>query len=169
MGLESFHIVAVPDEVDITRDKEYWSLCGNSNVHLKNIENELGNIGALKGEEGYWIIENCIEMRLYECNEFFQGIEIRGCISCIREGSEICYNTIKMICDKVVVLKVFINNKEVELINFKSFYDVLLENYKTKIDLFNKQYDNVQLKVTSSDFYKEIRKRKKWYYKFFRK
>ncbi len=43
--------------------------------------------------------------------------------------------------------------------------NLLRSMYNDKITIFQKQYGHVQFKVTCDEFYKEIKKRNKWYYK----
>ena len=68
---------------------------------------------------------------------------------------------------KIKKLNIFVLNQEVKVENFNALYEVVCFMYSEKIRIFKKQYGNIELKVTSGNFYDEIRKRKRWYYKIF--
>lgn len=55
----------------------------------------------------------------------------------------------------------------IKIENENDLYETICYMYSEKIKIFKKQYGDVKLKVTSGNFYREIRWRKKWYYKIF--
>lgn len=171
MGMESFSIIALPYQVNIVKEEEYWYLKGSSEILSKEFESQLKSIGAIKynSNDDEWILDDCIEMKEYKYNDFFQGLEIKGCLSYLRQGAELCYELLKKLDDKIVPLKVFILHEKVEFKDSEELYFHLNEKYNDKIRIFQKQYNSIELKVTCGNFYKEIEKRKKWYYKIFHK
>lgn len=166
MGMESFSIIALPDGVDIIRDKEYRHLKGNSNIFFKDFELELGKLENIvrRGECG-WVLDDCIEIIVYNSNGFFQGIELKGCLSYLDDGVDLGYDFIEIIRKKIVSLKIYIFNREVEVGNSKQLCKLIKEMYSDKIAIFQKQYNDVKLKATCGEFYREMKNRKKWYYK----
>ncbi len=73
--------------------------------------------------------------------------------------------SINSISKKIVPLKIYILNQEVKAENAKQLNKFIRSMYNDKITIFQKQYGHVQFKVTCDEFYKEIKKRNKWYYK----
>lgn len=165
MGIESFNIMALPEEVNIVRDKEYWYLDGSSHLLVKNIERELDKIGAIKSGNGEWILEDCLEIKEYREEAFFQGFEVRGCLSCMQYGVNLFYEFFEVFNKSIVPLKVYIFNKEIIIEDAQQLYILIKTLYNEKISIFQKQYGDIEIKVTCSNFYNEVKKRKKWYYK----
>lgn len=163
MGVESFNIMALAEEVSIVRKKEYRFINGSSNVYYKNFELELEKLTNKK--DYFWILDECIEIIGYHSNGFFQGMELRGCFSYLDKGIDSCFELIETISKKIIPLKVYILNQKVKVENAKQLDEWIRQLYNEKITIFQKYYGNIQFKVTCSEFYKEIKKRSKWYYK----
>lgn len=167
MGIESFNIMILPKNVNIIRDGEYWRLCGTTEIAIESVENELKemyNIRRKKREE--YVMDECIDVKLYENEQCFQGFELRGCLSYLRGGIEVCYNFYEYWKDKIP-MKVCILNQVVQVIDVSELYQTLCNMYSQKIKIFKKQYGDIELKTTSGSFYIEIKKRKRWYYRLF--
>lgn len=160
MGVESFNIMALVEQASIVREKEYYFINGSSIVPYKNFELELEKLANKK--DYFWILDECIEIIGYHSNEFFQGMEIRGCFSYLDKGIDLCFELIDTISKKVIPLKVYILNQEVEVENAGQLDEWIRLLYKDKITVFQKYYGNIQFKVTCSEFYKGIKKRNKW-------
>lgn len=167
MGIESFNITVLPHQVSIVSEGGYWRLEGTSTLDLKKVDEKLKILGAVKCKCNDWVIDDCIEIREYTCKGYFQGLELRGCLSNIKSGTELCCRLIETMDKEIIPLNVFVLNKKINFKNSEELYEVLQDMYGNKITIFNKQYGNIQLKVTCREFYKEIKKRKKWYYKIF--
>jgi len=164
MGMESYNIMALSREVDIVRDNEYWHSMGASNILSKEVERRLQKTGLVSCGKDEWILDDCIEIKEYCYEEFFQGFEMKGCLSYFEQGVELCYNFIKLF-DEDIPLKIVIFNQEVKVENAQQLFALTKEMYKDKFTIFQKQYNNVHLKATSGKFYEIMRKRSKWYYK----
>ena len=67
----------------------------------------------------------------------------------------------------IVPLNIFVLNELINIENENDLYETICYMYSEKINIFKKQYGDIELKVTSGNFYQEIRRRKKWYYKIF--
>lgn len=164
MGMESFNIMALAEEVKIVNDKEYWSLEGKSKFQSSVIDSIIKEFGAIRYNTYDWILDDCIEIKEYVKEGGFQGIEIRGCLAYLKEGVDLCYELINYM-NKQVSLDVYIYNEKVEVKDSEQLYAYILQLYKGKIEIFIRQYGDIKLKVTSGNFYKEIKKRSSWSYK----
>lgn len=76
----------------------------------------------------------------------------------------ICHNYFKL-CEHRSIENILIDF--INLITYYHIKETICNMYSEKIEIFKKQYGCVELKVTSGNFYYEIRRRKKWYYKIF--
>lgn len=166
MGMESFNIMILPENVNIIRDREYWRLCGTTEIAIESVENELKEMCNMQRKDKEYVMDECIDIKLYENEQYFQGFELRGCLSYIRGGIEDCYNFYEYWKDKIP-LKICILNQVVEVRDASELYQTLCNMYSKKIQIFKRQYDDIELKTTSSSFYTKIKKRKRWYYKLF--
>lgn len=163
--MESFSIMALADEVSIMRKKEYRYINGSSNVPYKDFELELKKMSNVRKDGYIWLLDGYLEIIGYNFNGFFQGIELKGCLSYLNGGIDLCFEFIKIINNKITPLKIYILNQEVEIESSNQLCEFTKHMYNDKITIFQKQYGNVQLKVTCGEFYKEMKKRSKWYYK----
>lgn len=167
MGMESYSITLLPSNVNIVRKSDYWHIEGCSGLPIRDFELALDKIGAERTGDAIWIINNCIELMQFSNNDFFQGLEVKGCLSYLEGGIDLCYDLIKLLNDNILKTNVFVLNQMVEIENAQDLYNIVKSMYKDKITIFNRQYDNIELKVTCGEFYKEIEKKRKWYYKIF--
>ena len=164
MGLESYNILLLPENVSIIRENEYWKLCGASDISVNIIHEELDKLCSRKNQYPDYVLDGCIEIRVYEDKMLFQGLELRGCLSHLKGGAEECYQLYQLLNGKVP-LDLFILNEKIEINNSNDLYDALCNMYSDKLKIFRKQYENIELKATCGDFYKEIKRRRRWYNK----
>lgn len=164
MGMESFQIIVLPEGVEIYRENGYWYLNGSSNIRMKEFEKKLKQVGAVNDKNMDWIYDDCIEIRVEEENGSFQGLEIRGCFSWIRAGVDACFQLMQDL-KKEIPFEIFIMYQKVEGKNAEELYRILTERYQKKIENFYRQFPHMELKVTCSEFYKEIDRQNRWYYK----
>lgn len=169
MGMESYSITLLPSDVNIIRKNDYWYLEGCSELLIQDFELLFNKIGAERRGDVIWVMNNCIELIQFSNNKFFQGLEVRGCLSYLEEGIGLCYDLIKFLNDNILKMNIYILNQKVEIETAQDLYNIINNMYKDKITIFNRQYGNIELKITSGEFYKEIKKRRKWYYKIFHK
>ena len=166
MGMESFNIMMLPENVSIVRDNEWWNLQGTAQVKVNIIRNQLSNICNIDNGNNEYIYNDCIDIKVYDNEQCFQGFELRGCLSYLEKGIEYCFNFYEYWKDKIP-LKIYILNKPIDVQDSKDLYKIICDMYSEKINIFRKQYGNIEIKVTSGKFYNEIKKRSKWYYKLF--
>lgn len=164
MGLESYNILLLSENVSSIREKEYWKLCGASDISVNIIHEELDKLCSRKDQYPDYVLDGCIEIRMYEDKMLFQGLELKGCLSYLKGGAEECYQLYKLLNNKVA-LNIFILNEKIEINNSNDLYDTLCSMYSEKLKIFRKQYENIELKATCGDFYKEIKRRRRWYNK----
>ncbi len=163
MGMESYNIMLLPENVSIIREKEYWKLCGATEIYLNIIEDELKKLCMISNENNEYIFKECVDIKVYKEKMFFQGFEMRGCLSYL-EGINTCYEFYKFWKD-IVPLNFYVLNQIINIENADDLYEIICNMYSEKIKIFKKQYGDVELRVTSGKFYREIRRRNKWYYK----
>ena len=166
MGMESYNIMILPENVNIVREKEYWKLCGTTEIFVSVIENELKKLCINSSKNNEYILNQCGDIKMYKDKMLFQGFELRGCFSYLEGGVKICYEFYEFWKD-IVPLNIFVLNELINIENENDLYETICYMYSEKINIFKKQYGDIELKVTSGNFYQEIRRRKKWYYKIF--
>lgn len=163
MGMESFNIMILPCNINIVRNKEYWGLSGTTEIKVDFVTAEIRKMRNIKKKKGGYVIERCIEVKLYEKDNCFQGFELRGCLSYLKGGIDICYNFYNY-WEARIPMKLYIHNQEVEVHSSTELYKVISNMYFEKINIFAKQYGSIEMKVTCGDFYRKI-KRKIWLHK----
>lgn len=167
MGMESFSVLAISKDVENIKENGIWGLRGRSVIAISNIDIQLERMGAVLISKRRWLFDNCIEITEYEDGGFFQGIEFKGCLSWLNEGVEIVFKFLQSLLEILSDLDVFVLGQKAQAKTSKELYAVLVERYKDKITIFERQYGKIQLKATCGAFYKEMEKREKWYYKLF--
>ena len=165
MGMESYNIMLLPKNINIKREDAYWKLCGTTDILLNAIEDDLEKLCIKVNKNKEYVFAQCIDVKLHGDKIFFQGFELRGCLSYLA-GVEACYNFYEFWKNKIP-LNIFILNQIVNVESSNDLYETICYMYSEKIKLFNKQYGDIELKVTSGNFYREIKKRKRWYNKLF--
>lgn len=166
MGMESYNILILPENVSIIRDNEYWRLLGASDVNIDIIYDRLAKLCGRSNQWHEYVFDQCIDVKVYEENMQFQGFELRGCLSYLKGGSEECYNFYKLLGSEID-LNVFIMHKKINIKNSDDLYNAICIMYSKQIEIFRKQYGNIELKVTSGGFYQEMERRGRWYNKIF--
>lgn len=167
MGMESYNVTALAKGVSYEFEDSYQKLIGSSEIDIFEVKDKLRSIGIQFIQDGRWIFEDYLELYIYEKNGKFQGMEIKGCISWIKEGVQDSFQIINKCKDWFGELEIYILGEKVPCHSEEEFDKYVQERYKNKIDLFNRQYNNIKLKVTCGNFYKEMNKRNRWYYKLF--
>lgn len=167
MGMESYNITILAQGVSIEYENSYQKLIGYSMVDILDIEEKLRSIGMRCIQDTKWLFDDCLELYLYQKNGKLQGIEIKGCLSWLKEGVIDSFQIFNKYEEWYGEFEVYILGEKVKCNSEEQLNAYIQESYKKKIDLFNKQYNNIELKVTCGEFYKEMRKRTKWYYKWF--
>ena len=167
MGMESFHILLLPQEVSIVTEQGCWRLEGKSGAPQDVFEEKLERMGAVKRGEAEWELEHCVEMRIWQCGGFCQGLEMRGCLACIRQASDLCYEVIKSLEEGRDALRVYILNEETKADSAEALYEHICGRYHDKIAQFCRCFPNISFKVTCGEFYREIKRRESWFYKIY--
>ena len=164
MGMESYNIMLLANSVSIVKNHEYCEIRCHSNLPKFKIKKLLVELCDCGINENEYIYREIVDVKVYFENNYFQGIEMRGCLSCVQEGIERCYelyNYIKMI----IPLNFYVLNQMVDIKNEGQLYDTICNYYSEKINLFQKQYGDEELIASTRTFYKILKKRKRWYYK----
>lgn len=169
MGMESYSILLTAREVQIIQQGSCWGLEGKSNYYSNDLNKILKEMNMENTDDEEWVFDRCLELRIHSKDNYLQGIEMRGCLSYLEEGILSCYEIIKQIDKRTVPLDIYILNERVKITNFTELYQAICEAYKGKICIFKKRYKDIKLKITCKEFYKEIEKRKRWYYRLFSK
>lgn len=164
--MESYNIMILPKQISIIRDNEYWRLSGETKIYLNAIEEGLTKLCDKGGNNGEYLFSKCIDVKLYKDKMFFRGFELRGCLSYLSGGIEACYDFYRFWSD-IIPLDIYIFNEKVEVESANDLYESICCKYSKKIEIFKKQYGDIELRVTSGNFYHEIKKQNKWYYKIF--
>lgn len=169
MGMEGYSILLTAREVQIIHRGSCWRLEGKSNYYSNDLNKILKEMNMDNTDDEEWVFDRCLELRIHSKDNYLQGIEMRGCLSHLEEGIRSCYEIIKQIDKKVVPVDIYILNERVKIASFTELYQVICEGYKDKIDIFKERYKDIKLKVTCKEFYKEVEKRNRWYYRVFSK
>lgn len=169
MGMESYDILVMAKNIKIIKRDNCWNLEGESEYHIRKLDKVLSNMKMEKINDSEWEFDKCLELKILSKNGYLQGIEIRGCISYLEEGIASCYDIIRNINQQVMSMDIYILNEKIKVKNVTELYQYICDRYQEKIDIFNKQYNNLRLKVTCGKFYNEMQRRNKWYYKFYKK
>lgn len=167
MGMESYSMTILAKGVSIEYEDSCQKLIGCSVVDVWNVEEKLRNIGMQYIQGAKWLLDNYLEVYIYQQNRKFQGIEIKGCISCMEGGVKDSFQIVKKCKEWYGEFEIYILGQKVRCDGEEQLKQCLQEAYETKICQFNKQYNNMKLKVSCGDFYKEMKKRTKWHYKLF--
>ena len=164
MGMESYNVLILPENVSIIRDDKYWRLGGTSEIDIHVINDELTKLCNKGNRHNEYVLNKCIDIKVYEDKAMFQGFELRGCLSFLKGGTQECFDFYKFWNGKLP-LKLFIMNKMIDIESSIDLYNAIYDMYSDKIDIFRKQYGNIEWRISSSNFYSEMKKRKKWYNK----
>lgn len=167
MGMESIEITALTKETSICRQNEYWYLEGNGGLPLSAIEEYFCTHKIKKSGDKKWILDNCIEIIIYSDGFYFQGFELKICISYLKNGINDCYNFLQMFNKDIIELDIYVLNKKITAGDPFKLYDMINMMYKDKIEIFKKQYGNMEIKTTSSDFYSKIKLYNKLWYRLY--
>ena len=76
MGMESYNIMILPENVNIVREKEYWKLCGTTEIFVSVIENELKKLCINSSKNNEYILNQCVDIKMYKDTMLFQGFEL---------------------------------------------------------------------------------------------
>ena len=88
MGMENIDITALTKETNICRKNEYWFLEGVGNLPLSRIEEYFHTHKIKKVNNKDWVLNKCIEIRVYSEGLYFQGLEFKICISYLKKRNK---------------------------------------------------------------------------------
>ena len=165
MGMESYQITVLVKGVLIEYEDSYQKLIGSSEIDVSDVREKLRNIGAKRIQDIKWIFDDYLELYIYERNGKFQGIEIKGCISWIREGVKDSFQIINICKEWYGELDIYVLGEKIGCHSEEELGEFVQKVYEDKINFFNRQYNDIKLKVTCGNFYKEMERRSRWYYK----
>lgn len=163
MGIESYSFLLLANQVEVKIENTYCKLKGVSQITVKEIEKYLGIL--CKKKKNIYLFKKILDVYILESNGHFQGIEVKGCLSCFSKGIEESFNFYQLINEAIPVDICITENKE-KFNNFSEFKERMLSENIDKINIFQKQYGNKEFNISSRDFYKLI-KRKNMLNKYF--
>ena len=131
MGMESYNIMILPENVNIVREKEYWKLCGTTEIFVSVIENELKKLCINSSKNNEYILNQCVDIKMYKDKMLFQGFELGGCFSYLEGGVKICYEFYEFWKD-IVPLNIFVLNELINIENENDLYETICYNCKSR-------------------------------------
>ena len=78
MGIESYTIMILFQGVEIYNNNNYWNIVGKSNYITREIVREIEKMSIENLYKNEFLFENIIEIKIYEEEEYIQGIEMRS-------------------------------------------------------------------------------------------
>lgn len=169
MGMESYSITVLVKGISIAYENSFQKLIGISEVEIGEVEERLKKKGGQYVKDTRWTYNDNLELFIYQQNGKFQGLEIKGCLSWLDEGVKDCFQIINNFEEWYGTFDIYVLGAKVWCGNAEALYKYIYDVYYEKIQLFNKQYNNIKLKATCGKFYKEVKRKNKWYYKLFHK
>jgi len=174
MGMESFFITILPENMDFCFSDGLRSVCGNSNILELDWETILkSNNFSVSKNDTKFILDDCLEMDIEKSNSGSAYIILRGCFACFDECILEMENFVALILNltdkkiKIDILGEFVKLEKASL------DDVIRNSYKDKKNTFIHNFGNIRLHVSPSRFYKEYEKSKnplkKFVYQIFKK
>lgn len=169
MGLESYSFLLLANETEVKIENTYRKLKGVSQITVKEIEKQLSKI--CKKKENTYLYNKILDVYILENNGYFQGINVKGSISCYSKGIEESFHLYQQI-NKIIPVSICITNEKEEFNNLSEFKERMLSENIDKINIFRNQYGEKEFNVSIKNFYKIIKKRnllKKYipFYKYF--
>ena len=165
MGMESYSIMIVPKEVSLVCEEGYQKIIGRSEIDIVDVEEKLKSKVGQFVMNGRFIYDECLELFLYQQEGKLQALELKGCLSWLKEGVKNSFQLISYLQDEYGELDTYVLNKKIEYEKESELHQEICIAYNDKIAIFEKQYGNIELKATCGNFYKEVVKHTKWYYK----
>lgn len=163
MGMESYYLAFIHKNSRIVQEKEMWKLSGTSNLPVSQIQTLLAET-CRQITENEWLFDECIDILLHHEDGWFQGMELRGCLAYFNKGIEQCYTCYQR-WSRTIPLQIFVLNQPVQVTNCEELRDWVSEAYGKKIKWFQQQYGDIEWKVRSSSFYREVKKRQGLWYR----
>lgn len=172
MGMESYNIMLLPENVQIIYIKDLWHLEGSSGLSMDEVNRILKDMCRRRPKnwrDDTWILEECIDILVYTEDTQFQGFELRGCLAYFEEGLKLCYQFYES-WNRRCPLTLYVMNQAKKVSSYQDFHDVVLEEYSAKLEWFRNNYSLIMgEKVTTGNYQKLYHKKNRWYYKLYRK
>mgnify|MGYP000377407454 CR=1 FL=1 len=161
MGMESFFVTILPEDMEFSFLDGMRSVCGSSDILERDWEVILKNWSfSLSKRESYYILDNCIEMEIERNKENSAYIVLRGCFSCFDESiNKMSYliNYISKLANGKITIDILGENVKWQQDILKR---IIYNSYMEKNNAFNTNFGNVKLFVPPSRFYEEYKKLK---------
>lgn len=167
MGMESYSITILAKEVMLSKCNGFQKLTGCTDVDLNKIRSILEVVGVELKTENLFVYDECLELFLYEQDNKFQGIEVKGCISWMEEGIKSAYKLLNNFMILYGDCDIYVLGKKINFVSSDELYGLINVEYNDKIGVFNKQYNNMKLKVTCSKFYSNKKYKKRFINRIF--
>lgn len=166
MGMESYNLLFIHENSRSVQEKGMWKLSGTSDIPVSQIRSLLTETCRQIAEEE-WVFDECIDILLYHEDSWFQGLELRGCLAYFDKGIERCYACYQR-WSETIPLQFLILNQPVQVTNCGELSDLVAEAYREKIEWFRRQHGEIEWKVRSGTFYREVRRRQSLWYRLSR-
>lgn len=156
MGLESFNIAIVSEYVEVSKNGESFCVMDKSNIKSYEIKN-IFNDKCMKIKDNMYIFNDCVDIFIYELENYLKYIELKGCFSCYNKCIESFYSLFSILNEKEKQ-KIYILDTEYKFHNREEFDSIIHKHYDLKRELFRRQYGENEIVVSSSNFYNQIKK-----------
>ncbi|MDF2984758.1 MAG: hypothetical protein K0R50_268 [Eubacterium sp.] len=159
MGMESFFVTLLPENMEFCFQDNIRRVCGNSNLFEMDWEAVLSNRNfSINKKESYLILDDCIEMEIEKNKEGSSYIVLRGCFSCFSESIE------KMCCLIDYISNLVNKEVRVDVLGESARWEnsdvsrTIFDSYIEKNNSFKRSFGDINLLVPPSRFYKEYEK-----------
>ncbi len=135
MGMESIEIFLQPK---ITSENKF-----------DIIQEHLHGIDAKKADDGSYIIDDMLELKIPFDGMDFRGIEVYICISCLKTAVGRLYRFYEEFCADIEALDLYIQNEKIDFESEIELYQKITSAYKEKIEIFRLAFDDDEEIVTT--------------------
>ena len=175
MGMLSYDMLFLHENSRIVYKQDYlYTVSGVSDLPVSQIRNLLAETCTCerigKGEHSFdeWVFDDCISILVYQKDGWFQGFFLKGCFAYFNKGVEQCYTCYER-WSKTIPLQIYVMNKPVQPRNGSELRDIVAKAYKEIIELFRRQYGDIEWKVSNERaFHREVRRRQSLWYRLSR-
>ena len=161
MGMESFFVILLPENMEFCFPDNIRRVCGNSSAFEIDWEAVLSvRKFYVYKNESYLILDNCIEMEIVRNREGSAYIVLRGCFSCFSQSIEkMCclIDYISSLVNKEIRIDILGESVKWENSNINK---TIFNSYMEKYNSFKSSFGDINLLVPPSRFYKEYEKQK---------
>lgn len=170
MGMLEYSLTFIHENCRIVHEKGMWKLSGTSDLPVRQIEDLLAEtctccrVAEIEGASNEWVFDECIHILIFQEDGWFQGLELTGSLAYFDKGIEQCYACYER-WSETIPLWISVLDQSVQAANCSEFYDVVAEVYGKKVEWFRRAYGDIEWKVSSGGFHRELRRRQGLWYR----